>query len=142
MLLEHARLWPMLRRTIGRDWLVGPGIQELTEHPRLGPRITRAGHDMHVWTVNTQTQLELCLELGVKAVITARPAYLLDLLDRPGERRRIVRRHGQEVRAKSRPAPPEGEVGPRQPCPCGSGKRYKACHGAPGGAAGCTSAAR
>ncbi|MGI8522595.1 MAG: DUF5926 family protein [Nocardioides sp.] len=28
-----------------------------------------------------------------------------------------------------------GEVGPRQPCPCGSGKRYKACHGAPGGAA-------
>lgn len=29
---------------------------------------------------------------------------------------------------------PAGEVGPRQPCPCGSGKRYKACHGAAGGA--------
>lgn len=29
----------------------------------------------------------------------------------------------------------EGSVGPRQPCPCGSGKRYKACHGAAGGAA-------
>ncbi|WP_344732563.1 DUF5926 family protein [Nocardioides fonticola] len=28
-----------------------------------------------------------------------------------------------------------GEVGPRQPCPCGSGRRYKACHGAPGGPA-------
>lgn len=28
---------------------------------------------------------------------------------------------------------PEGSVAPRQPCPCGSGKRYKACHG--GGAA-------
>lgn len=28
-----------------------------------------------------------------------------------------------------------GEViGPRQPCPCGSGKRYKACHGMAGGA--------
>ncbi len=26
-----------------------------------------------------------------------------------------------------------GAVAPRQPCPCGSGKRYKACHGAPGG---------
>ncbi|HEY3263449.1 MAG TPA: DUF5926 family protein [Pseudonocardiaceae bacterium] len=25
-------------------------------------------------------------------------------------------------------------MGPRQPCPCGSGKRYKACHGAAGGA--------
>jgi hypothetical protein len=29
-----------------------------------------------------------------------------------------------------------GEVGPRQPCPCGSGKRFKACHGAEGGAGG------
>ncbi len=42
-------------------------------------------------------------------------------------------------RSKSQPATartekPEGSVGPRQPCPCGSGKRYKACHGAPGGA--------
>lgn len=38
-------------------------------------------------------------------------------------------------RAKARAAEPTapGEVGPRQPCPCGSGKRYKACHGAPGG---------
>jgi hypothetical protein len=27
----------------------------------------------------------------------------------------------------------DAEVGPRSPCPCGSGKRYKACHGAPGG---------
>ena len=25
-------------------------------------------------------------------------------------------------------------VGPRQPCPCGSGRRYKHCHGRPGGA--------
>jgi hypothetical protein len=29
---------------------------------------------------------------------------------------------------------PDG-INPRQPCPCGSGKRYKACHGASGGAA-------
>ncbi|WP_418155134.1 DUF5926 family protein [Actinoalloteichus caeruleus] len=28
----------------------------------------------------------------------------------------------------------ESGVNPRQPCPCGSGKRYKACHGAEGGA--------
>lgn len=26
-----------------------------------------------------------------------------------------------------------GEVAPRQPCPCGSGRRYKACHGSPSG---------
>ncbi len=29
----------------------------------------------------------------------------------------------------------EGTVGPRQPCPCGSGRRYKNCHGRTGGAA-------
>lgn len=36
---------------------------------------------------------------------------------------------------KTRTAAPlaEGEVGPRQPCPCGSGMRYKNCHGAAGG---------
>jgi uncharacterized protein DUF5926/SEC-C motif-containing protein len=28
----------------------------------------------------------------------------------------------------------ESGVGPREPCPCGSGKRYKACHGSTGGA--------
>jgi len=28
-----------------------------------------------------------------------------------------------------------GDVGPRQPCPCGSGRRYKACHGSPDGPA-------
>jgi hypothetical protein len=37
------------------------------------------------------------------------------------------------VRARSEAAA-GGQVGPRQPCPCGSGKRYKACHGDPSGA--------
>jgi hypothetical protein len=37
-------------------------------------------------------------------------------------------------RTKTRTQVPAGEVGPRQPCPCGSGKRYKACHGAEDGA--------
>ncbi|MEO9322435.1 DUF5926 family protein [Nocardioides sp. C4-1] len=40
----------------------------------------------------------------------------------------------KKSRTKAREsAPAPGEVGPRQPCPCGSGKRYKACHGAEGG---------
>ena len=45
---------------------------------------------------------------------------------------------GKSSRTKNRnqaPSGSTGEVGPRQPCPCGSGRRYKACHGAPGGAA-------
>ena len=84
-LLDAALPWPLLRRMIGPDWLVGPGIQVLTDHPRLGPRIIRSGHGLHVWTVNTPAELGLCLELGVEAVITDRPAYLLDLLDKRDE---------------------------------------------------------
>ncbi|MGA8845561.1 MAG: SEC-C metal-binding domain-containing protein, partial [Nocardioides sp.] len=46
---------------------------------------------------------------------------------------------GKSSRTKNRPSTASGEegaVGPRQPCPCGSGKRYKACHGGAGGGAG------
>ncbi len=43
---------------------------------------------------------------------------------------------GKKSRVKNRlETTPEGEVGPRQPCPCGSGRRYKACHGSAGGPA-------
>jgi glycerophosphoryl diester phosphodiesterase len=81
-LIDGAHQWPMLRRMIGPHWIVGPGIDQLTEHRKLGRRITAAGHELHVWTVNTPDQLDLCLELGAEAVITDRPAYVLDLLDR------------------------------------------------------------
>lgn len=42
----------------------------------------------------------------------------------------------KKSRNKPRPQPAAsaGAVGPRQPCPCGSGKRYKACHGSADGA--------
>ncbi|NUR07352.1 MAG: SEC-C domain-containing protein [Nocardioidaceae bacterium] len=42
---------------------------------------------------------------------------------------------GKKSRVKARAHTPEaaGEVGPRQPCPCGSGRRYKACHGSAAG---------
>lgn len=81
-LVDKLQYWSMLRRVIGPDWLVGPGIDLLREHRKLGRRITAGGHDMHVWTVNTERDLELCLELGVKAVITDRPAYVLERLGR------------------------------------------------------------
>jgi glycerophosphoryl diester phosphodiesterase len=79
-LMDKPQLWPMLRRVVGRDWLFGPGIALLTEHPRLAERIAGSGHDVHVWTVNTEPHLRRCQELGVQAVITDRPAYMLELL--------------------------------------------------------------
>jgi hypothetical protein len=37
------------------------------------------------------------------------------------------------VKARQEAATTTAEVGPRQPCPCGSGRRYKACHGSADG---------
>ena len=81
-LIEHARNWAMLSHVVGPDWIVGPGLEILRDHPKLGRRIAKAGHDIHVWTVNSKPDLDLCLELGVKAVISDRPAYMLELLGR------------------------------------------------------------
>ena len=81
-LIDHGRDWSMLRRVIGRDWIVGPGIALLREHPKLGARIAAAARDIHGWTVNTAADLDICREIGVKAVITDKPAYILELLQR------------------------------------------------------------
>jgi glycerophosphoryl diester phosphodiesterase len=79
-LIDKAQYWSMLRRVVGQDWLFGPGIHLLSEHPRVAERIADSGHGVHVWTVNTEPHLRLCVELGVQAVITDRPAYVLELL--------------------------------------------------------------
>jgi glycerophosphoryl diester phosphodiesterase len=82
MLVDKAHHWTLLRRMVGDDWTAGPGIDALRGHPELGRRLLESGRPVHVWTVNTPRDLELCLELGVRAVITDRPAYILDLLGR------------------------------------------------------------
>jgi glycerophosphoryl diester phosphodiesterase len=79
-LIEKPSYWPVLSRVLDADWVVGPGIELLTKHPRLAERIVESGHDLHVWTVNDEPELRLCQELGVKAIITDRPAYMLELL--------------------------------------------------------------
>jgi glycerophosphoryl diester phosphodiesterase len=37
---------------------------------------------VHVWTVNSRADLDVCLDLGVDGVITDRPAYILGELGR------------------------------------------------------------
>ena len=51
-----------------------------------------------------------------------------------GKRSRVKARAGQphEAGAAGEQA---GAVGPRQPCPCGSGRRYRNCHGSESGPA-------
>ena len=82
MLIERARHWPAVRPMLEDGWILGPGIDQLTRHPGFARRLARTGREMHVWTVNTEAQLALCQELGASAVITDRPAYMLELLGR------------------------------------------------------------
>lgn len=82
-LLKEAHHWPMLRQVVGDDWIIGPGIRALREHPGLRRHLRLAGREIHVWTVNTQADLDLCLDLDVRAVISDRPGYMLELLGVP-----------------------------------------------------------
>ncbi|MFC6285429.1 glycerophosphodiester phosphodiesterase [Nocardioides sp. GCM10027113] len=83
MLVEKAHHWPVLKQVVGPGWAVGPGVDELREHPKFAQRLVRSGRPIHVWTVNTPADLRMCLDLGVSSVITDRPSYIRDLLDGP-----------------------------------------------------------
>lgn len=80
MLIEKKHHWPMLQGVVGDDWILGPGIELLRESPRFGRRLEATGRDLHVWTVNTAKDLQICLDHGVKAVITDRPGAILGML--------------------------------------------------------------
>lgn len=82
MLVDKGSTWPMLRRVIGSDWIMGPGVNLVRENPRLIRAMARHGRPIHVWTVNNEADLDRCLELGVGAVISDRPRLMLELLDR------------------------------------------------------------
>lgn len=79
-LVDKAHHWPMLRQVVGDDWIIGPGISEMRDHPGLPRRLVEQGREIHVWTVNTAEELQICQSYGVRACITDRPEYLLKLL--------------------------------------------------------------
>jgi glycerophosphoryl diester phosphodiesterase len=81
-LLDRHQYWKVLRSVIGPDWIVGPGIALLREHKKLVRKIHATDRDVHVWTVNTDADLQLCLDHGVEAMITDRPAWLMQRLGR------------------------------------------------------------
>ncbi|MEU6392518.1 glycerophosphodiester phosphodiesterase [Streptomyces sp. NPDC046939] len=62
--------------------IAGPGIRIVRSHPAYIEKLTRAGHQVHVWTVNEPEDVDLCVRLGVDAIITNRPAAVLDHLGR------------------------------------------------------------
>jgi glycerophosphoryl diester phosphodiesterase len=80
ILIDKARHWPVLKPVIEDGWILGPGIDALTRHPKFAAKMAQSGRDVHVWTVNTEEELELCRSLGVRAVITDKPRAVLGWL--------------------------------------------------------------
>ncbi|MEU3045002.1 MULTISPECIES: glycerophosphodiester phosphodiesterase [unclassified Streptomyces] len=62
--------------------IAGPGIRMVRSHPGVVERLRGAGHAVHVWTVNEPEDVELCVDLGVEAIITNRPGPVLSQLGR------------------------------------------------------------
>jgi glycerophosphoryl diester phosphodiesterase len=80
-LMDSPLAWASAKPFSEPGWIAGPGIELLRKHPDLIRRIRKAGTEVHVWTVNTEADLDLCLELDVAAVITDRPGRVLGFLD-------------------------------------------------------------
>ncbi|WP_199844249.1 glycerophosphodiester phosphodiesterase [Streptomyces sp. RTd22] len=62
--------------------IAGPSIRIVRNHPTYVARLQRAGHRVHVWTVDEPADVELCVRLGVDALITNRPKQVLSQLGR------------------------------------------------------------
>lgn len=62
--------------------IVGPGLGVIRARPDVVERAHERGLQVYVWMVNQPADVDLVLELGVDALISDRPAYVLDRLGR------------------------------------------------------------
>ncbi len=60
---------------------MGLSIELLERSPDRRAMAHDEGYQLHVYTVDRTAQVDLCLRLGVDAIITNRPRHVLQLLD-------------------------------------------------------------
>jgi glycerophosphoryl diester phosphodiesterase len=61
---------------------LGTAIELVERFPKVVAKAHDAGYRVHVYTVDRTDQVDLCLQLGVDAIITNRPRHVLELLGR------------------------------------------------------------
>jgi glycerophosphoryl diester phosphodiesterase len=61
----------------------GPSLEIVTAHPEFVDRAHKHGHQVHVWTVNTEQDVLHCADIGVDAIISDRPELALKTLAAP-----------------------------------------------------------
>jgi glycerophosphoryl diester phosphodiesterase len=60
--------------------VAGPSIEVIRAHPEYVRRVHAAGGKVFVWTVDQAEDVDLCVRLGVDAVISNRPGFVHDHL--------------------------------------------------------------
>jgi glycerophosphoryl diester phosphodiesterase len=60
--------------------IVGPSITLIRSHPEIVKELHDEGKRIFVWTVNEESDIELCLRLGVDAIATDNPALARKVL--------------------------------------------------------------
>ena len=60
--------------------IAGPSIDVVRQYPRYVDRVHRQGNAVHVWTVDDPADVDLCLRLGVDAIISNHPRMVADRL--------------------------------------------------------------
>jgi glycerophosphoryl diester phosphodiesterase len=81
--LIGKRLRPVRRELLtGSATAVGPGIAILRSDPDFVADAHAAGKEVHVWTINRPSDMELARRLGIDVAITDRPEELLRRLGR------------------------------------------------------------
>jgi glycerophosphoryl diester phosphodiesterase len=61
--------------------IAGPSIAVLRNRPEYVERVHRAGQRVYVWTVDEPSDVQLCVKLGVDAIITNKPREVRAMLD-------------------------------------------------------------
>lgn len=72
-LLDGPTQWARARPVAEPDWIAGPGLALVRKHPELVRRLRKQGTRVHCWTVNEPADIELCVDLGIEALITDDP---------------------------------------------------------------------
>jgi glycerophosphoryl diester phosphodiesterase len=74
LLIRTPTQWYRARPFLDNAWIAGPGIDLVRSHPELIERMVQGGTRVHCWTVNTTSDIDLCVALGIEAIITDTPS--------------------------------------------------------------------
>jgi glycerophosphoryl diester phosphodiesterase len=61
----------------------GPSLEIVTAHPEYVDRAHKHGHQVHVWTVNSEQDIRHCRDLGVDVLISDHPELAVQTLAEP-----------------------------------------------------------